>query len=303
MKGRYLMARRRISSSQLRSQLRQAEQKQRQAINRYNAAVRKYNRERQQVVNQYNQEVRAHNARVRSNRQKLRNELATLQRASQAPTTTRHVVYRRSVVTLHDSFQRMEASSAAGTWSGDPELFDLAEGETANSVAALNVLLDETETDMDGVTVQSLQTTTVTEELNVISADLYARWEGALFSLNPRNPDAARHFCTSAREILTSILEVSAPDDKVLAANPEADRTPDNKVTRRARVLFCLTKRNRYDAELAEFVEDDIDNVISLFGEFNSGTHGAAGKFSLHQLAALKQRVEGAIGFLLRIAS
>ena len=44
------MARRRITPSQLRSQLRQAEQKQRQAINRYNSAVRKYDREAKRAV-------------------------------------------------------------------------------------------------------------------------------------------------------------------------------------------------------------------------------------------------------------
>jgi len=293
----------RISPAQLRSQLRQAQQKQRQAINRYNAAVRKYNSELNRAVNQYNQEVRAHNARVRSNRQKLKRELARLQQASRSTTTTRHVIYRRSVVNLQQSYKRIEASAASGTWAGGADMLDLAEEEAANSVAALNALLEAPTAELDDATLSSLQSTAVGTELNAISPDLYARWVGALFSLNPTNPDAARHFCTSAREILTSILETAAPDHKVLAVNPEADRTPDNRVTRRARVLFCLKRRDRYDAELAGFVEEDIDNVISLFGEFNSGTHGAAGKFSLQQLAALKQRVESAIRFLLRIAT
>lgn len=38
------------------------------------------------------------------------------------------------------------------------------------------------------------------------------RWKGALFSLSPTNPDAAQHFCTSAREVLTSMLDIAAPD-------------------------------------------------------------------------------------------
>lgn len=155
------MARRRISSSQLRSRLRQAEQKQRQAVNRYNAAVRKYNRERKRTIDQYNREVRAHNARVRSNRQKLKRELTKLQQASNKQTATRYVVYRQSVTTLRRSYERIEASAAAGTWHGGSDLLDLAEGETANSVAALNALLGEPETKVESATDEAAATTSL----------------------------------------------------------------------------------------------------------------------------------------------
>jgi hypothetical protein len=50
-------------------------------------------------------------------------------------------------------------------------------------------------------------------------------------------------------------------------------------------------------------VDDDIDNVITLFDDFNSGTHGGAGCFDLAQLTAIKTRVEDAIQFLHRIVS
>jgi hypothetical protein len=42
-----------------------------------------------------------------------------------------------------------------------------------------------------------------------------------LFVLSPNNPDAARHFCTIAREVLTSLLDIAAPDSSVLASNPK----------------------------------------------------------------------------------
>lgn len=42
--------------------------------------------------------------------------------------------------------------------------------------------------------------------------------------------------------------------------------------------------------------------VAELFNEFNSGTHGAAGKFALAQLGALKRRVEDAVHFVHAIA-
>jgi hypothetical protein len=288
---------RRITPAQARSKLRQAQQKQRQAINSYNAAVRKYNRDVKRAVDNYNREAAAHNARVRANRQRLKRELARL---SSTSTTTRYVVYRRSVVTLQQSFARIEASADAGTWLGGTELLDLSEGETANSVAVLNALLAEPEQQRMPVDA-SLQTTTITNELTEISPDLDDRWHGALYSLSPNNPDAARHFCTSSREILTTILESEAPDHEVLAANPRAPLTPEGRVTRGARIPYCLDRRGTYDPDLESFVDDDLENVIELFRDFNDGTHGSAGRFDLPQLAAIKKRVEDAILFLHRV--
>ena len=42
---------------------------------------------------------------------------------------------------------------------------------------------------------------------------------------------------------------------------------------------------------------------MTLFDEFNSGTHGHAGRFDLATLTAIKGRVEGAIQFVTPIAS
>jgi len=53
--------------------------------------------------------------------------------------------------------------------------------------------------------------------------------------------------------------------------------------------------------ELEAFVEEDISNVVALFREFNSGTHGGAGRFTITQLTTIKRRVEDAIRFLHRI--
>lgn len=285
---------RRLTPSQMRSKLRQIERKQRQAVNDYNSAARKFNR----AVNDYNRKARAHNTKVRSNQQRLRRELSRLQSSSGG---SRYRVYRTSVVTLRQSFERIESSEAAGTWEAGSELFDLTEGETANSVAVLNALLAEPEDSEAPEDEDSLRTTVITAELAAISPDLDSRWRGALFALSPRNPDAARHFCTSSREILTSILEQSAPDDKVLAALPDADLTHDKRVTRRSRIRYCLERRGNYDQELEVFVDEDISNVVELFRDFNRGTHGSAGAYTFRQLSAIKRRVEDAILFLCRI--
>jgi Predicted pPIWI-associating nuclease len=276
---------RRVTPAQFRSMLRQQEQKRRRAIQNYNRAVDKYNRE-----------VRAHNARVRANRARLRSELARLARQPTARVTT---TYRVSVESLHSSFVRLESAPARGTWGpAGEDLFDLAEGETANSVHALNAFLSPSGVQDDR---PDLRSTSLKDELREIEPDLDQRWRGALFALNPSNPDAARHFCASSREILVSVLDIEAPDAEVLGAVPSCATTEEGRPTRRAKVEFCLARKAVASPELADFVERDLDNVSTLFGVFNKGTHGSAGSFDLDQLASLKARVEDAIRFLHRL--
>ena len=283
---------RRVSRSQLQSQLRQAQARRRQAINKFNRAVADQDRR-----------ARTHNARVRANRARLQRELQRLSRTP-ASTTIRYSVYCRSVITLHESFQQMEATAEAGTWSGDDALFEMSEGEAANSLAALNALVAE----VPYVTpaeheIAELQTTTINDELPRIDPDLDQRWRGALFALSPSNPDAGRHFCTSAREMLDKMLRRAASDHDVLAFNPSALRTKRGFPTRRSRIEYRLQRSNSFDESLVEFIDTDVEDVVALFAGFNDGTHGRAGRFDLVQLRAIKLRVEDAVRFVARIVS
>lgn len=275
----------RKSPSQIRGELRRSQQNLRQAVNKYNAgrrrAVSEYNawaRKVNQGIDRYNREARAHNAKVRSNRARLQNEIRRLESARRSSTT--RMRYRTSVSTFTQSFDRLERRSSSAAWAGT-DLLDISEGEAANSVAALNALLDEAPAgDITDVEVDELQATALDDELANLDPDLDARWRGALFALHPRNPDAARHFCTSAREMLSDMLEIVAPADLVEADDPSCDRTQHGSVSRRARIRFCLRRRGTHDEELEDFVEEDILNVLALFREFNDGTHGSAGRFS-----------------------
>jgi hypothetical protein len=279
--------------------IRQAEQKQKRAIQDYNRAVTKYNREVKKAVSDYDREARAHNAQVRRNRQRLRSELTRLSRQPTRVTIRTHVTYRASVEVLQTSFDRLESSPARSGWGADgEELFDLAEGEAANSVRSLNVLLDPSGTRAED---SELQQTTLNEELAELSPDLDKRWRGALYSLHPANPDAARHFCTSSREILVTVLDLEAPDESVLAGIPECPTTDDGRPTRRAKIQYVLTRKALASPELVDFVDKDLENVSSLFRVFNSATHGSAGTYDLVQLASLKGRVEDAIRFIHRL--
>jgi hypothetical protein len=83
----------------------------------------------------------------------------------------------------------------------------------------------------------------MTPVLQTISAELGHRWRGALFSLSPDNPDAARHFCTSARAIIARILDAKASDDRVALLISGGDRTPQGTPTRRVKIRYLLHQK------------------------------------------------------------
>lgn len=280
---------RRISLSQLRSKLRQAEQKRRRQITKYNQEVRRYN-----------QKVRAHNARVRANRRRLKNELARLSRNSKSAVRTRYVVYHKSVTTLYRSYEQL------GTYADVHELdarynrlLDLSERETANSLEVTNRILGDEE--VGDTTTEPLEMAELRNGLRHISPDLDNRWKGAVFALDPNNPDAARHFCTSSREIIAGILDIKAPDSDVFALMPNCDRTQQGNATRRSKIKYFLRRRGMSVDPLEEFVENDLENIVQLFDVFNAGTHGTAGTFDLAQLKAIRRRVENGIMFLIEV--
>lgn len=292
---------RRYSASQLRSKLRQIQSKQRQAINQYNGAVRRYNRAVRAAVDQYNRAVRAHNARVRSNRQRLKAELVRLSRQR---TARQYVTFRSSVETLQQSYARLDLhADSRSHQTAYNYLVDLSEREAANSASVANALFGGAPDNADEVPADGLRAAPLGEVLREISPDLYDRWAGAVFAMNPANPDAARHFCTSAREIFTRVLDLCAPDDQVLATLTDCPCTDQGKPTRRSKIKYLLHQKELSDEPLEEFVEADIDNVVELFRVFNDGTHGSAGAFNQSQLSAIRKRVEDGIMFLTQIAA
>lgn len=276
---------RRMTPAQARAALRRLQNEQKQAINQYNAAVRKTNR----AIDQYNREAKAHNARVRANRQRLRREIARLNRT---PTATRTVI-QASTVTLHAAYERVDVEFDSGLLGDEAaDLVDLAEAEVANSASVANAFAGE------AAAADSEDEGSVGQALAAVDEDLYRRWQGALFALDPRNPEAARHFCTSAREVVLALIERGAPDRDVLAADPAAPRAQDGRVARRAKLHFLLGRRGVTAQSMRTFVEVDVDDVMTLVREVNGGTHGTAGTYSLSALTAIKGRLVGALRLL-----
>jgi hypothetical protein len=206
---------------------------------------------------------------------------------------------RASVQIVHQSYDLFVQNSSK-RYEGTPleYVVDLVDKEHTQNLETMASLLEDGTVEAQ----TEAQDSTISDELSKISADLDARWRGALFSLSPRNPDAARHFCTSAREIFTEILQSQAPDGEVLSWLPNCERTSHGKPTRRSRIQYILKRKKLNDQYLEDFVDSDLDNIIELFNDFNDGTHGRAGKFSFQQLLSIKNRVEGGIVFLCRIA-
>lgn len=283
---------RRISFSQQRSKIRQA-------VNKYNQAVRKRNQNIRNAVNKYNNAVRQYNARVRANRQKIINQLNRLR----SRTVIRHEVLHASTLTLNASYQNLEAKEHEfENLAFGSKFLDLSEKENANSLAVSNALEEDEQENIIG-NQEELVNTSITDELSQISTDLDSRWKGALFSLSPSNPDASRHFCTSAREIFIQILDYHAPNATVLARFPDCDKTEDDLPTRRWKIKYILVNAGIVSEEAVDFVDEDVKNVLQLFSVFNTGTHGSAGVYEFSKLAAIKERVESGIMYLSSIGA
>lgn len=288
---------RRMTPSQIRSAVRQAQNKQKQALDKYNREIRQHNQKVKQAINSYNNEVRRYNARVRANRQKIATELRRLQ----STTTVRYHVVQTSAINLNNYYERLDAGESSLESSNyGSEFLDLSERENANSLALSNAL--ESETDELDINPSELLRTEIDGMLQQLSPDLSNRWKGALFSLNPQNPDAARHFCTSAREVFVQILDMNAPDEKVLALNSNCETTSNGQPTRKEKIRYLLSRCGLLTAEAVDFVDEDVKNVLALFRVFNDGTHGSSGKFGLNKLMSIKIRVEDGITYLFSIS-
>lgn len=288
---------RKMTPSQIRSAIRQAQNKQKQSIDKYNREVRQHNQKVKQTVNNYNNEVRRHNARVRANRKKIVSELRRLQSSN----SVRYQVIQTSAITLNNYYERLDAGGTTlENVNHGNEFLDLSERENANSLALSNIL--ESETDESNINPSDLLRTEIDGILQKLSPDLSNRWRGALFSLNPQNPDAARHFCTSAREVFVQILDMNAPDEKVLVKYPSCDTTPSGQPTRKEKIRYLLGRCGLLTAEAVDFVDEDVKNVLALFRVFNDGTHGSSGKFGLNKLMSIKTRVEDGITYLFSIS-
>ncbi len=284
------------------AQYKQMVDKYNQQVRRYNDTVKRnidnYNRQVKANVENYNRAVRQFNAEQERKRQRLNQAIRSFNNSRITTRLTTKVYYRESVERLerryvelddfnNENYQRTERNSVL--------YGDYPTQETNNSIQLYNSLNGVD--DGDFIDPQELQKTYLEDKLDLVSLDLGKRWKGALFSLNPLNPDAGRHFCTSVREIFTQILDVKAPDSNVLSYFPDCELHL-GKPNRRFKIKYILTQKSIHSQSFENFVDSDIDELLSLFRSLNDGTHGSAGKYTIQQLLKLKKRVEDSIQFV-----
>ena len=282
-----------FNMSQFKSKLRQIENKQRQAINNYNRAVRQYNNSVKKAVSDYNAFVRNYNSTVKRNRQIISRELSKLQSHSSTRTT-----YTVSLNAMQQHYAAVNAYYGEGVTitPHQSRILDLIEQEQANSVITANSVENNEYPE------ENTEDIEIGNKLLAISQDLNDRWKGAVFSLNPNNPDACRHFCTSARELFTDFIELKAPDSDVFAFNSNCSKTERGNATRKEKIKYMLRNTQLNDS-VVSFVESDIDNILELFHVLSDGTHGVAGRYDDKKLRQVKKRVEQGIYFLCEITA
>jgi len=287
-----------FNAAQYKNKVRQQVNKANRAINDYNRAVNNYNRGVKQAINKYNQAVRQHNSKVRQNRSKINSELRRLNSSSQTTTT----VYRTSVFAVNASYQAVANTydHIENPTSFQEYVYSGIEQENANNLETANVIINDAQPDTPEY---SLQDTKIMNRLSHISKDLDNRWKGALFSLSPVNPDATRHFCTSAREIFTEIFDSMAKDADVFATIPNCDRTERGNATRKSKIRYFLQRKGLVNDDIEDFIENDMQNILELFHILSTGTHGEAGTYTFEKLTAIKKRVEDGLIFLCDIVT
>jgi len=297
---------RKMTPAQFRAAVQKAQRDQKRAIDKYNSEVRRYNAGVKKAVDDYNRTVRnynskarAHNREVENQRRRLRQEVARL---NSRPSTA-FVQYRQSTTTFVETYERADVSLAASPGSAaDRRFLDLVSDEAANSAYLANALDGDGDPASD-FDVEDLRAPSLAVELGHFGDDLVRRWAGALFALSPDNPDAARHFCTSAREVVIAMLDQAAPDQEVKDREPDCEFTKAGAVTRRSKLSYVLRRHGVTSAGVTDAVAADVENLLSLFGTFNKGTHGHAGRFLLTELSAIRTRVEAAVRFVYTVVS
>lgn len=276
-----------FSASHFKSQIRQAQRKaERQLKNELNQASRKIERD-------INRKIRNYNSKIQHNRQIVLRELKKLQTHSTMTIRSSYTIsldaMQKHYVTIGNVYQNESLTPQ------QEYILNLIEQEQANGLITANVVENN---DFPAENTDDIE---IGAKLQHVSDDLNNRWKGAVFAINPQNPDAARHFCTSAREIFTEFIELKAPDDAVFQYNPNCQKTNQGNATRREKIKYMMRNSNM-DESVISFAESDITNILELFHVLSDGTHGPAGRYSYQNLLQVKKRVEQGIYFLCEIS-
>lgn len=255
---------------------------------------RVYDHNNRQIQN-YNQQVRQYNNSQRAQRQNLQRAIQSFNQSQTFVTRTTSVIYKQSVQNLEQNYEVLDSYNQVNNLENNSLLIDYPTQETSNSIQLFNSLAGVDQGSY--INPDELQLTVVEEQLYSLSSELGKRWQGAIYSLNPNNPDAARHFCTSIREIFIELFNIKAPDEHVLRVFPNCT-LHEGKPARKEKIKYILSAQAATSQQLVSFVDADVSDLLTLFRTLNDGTHGSAGTFTVQQLLKLKKRAEDSIIFI-----
>jgi hypothetical protein len=122
-------------------------------------------------------------------------------------------------------------------------------------------------------------------------------WLGALLALKSGNPERGRHFSTSCRELLDSLLDRLAPLDRVKRWSTTPVKVEKGKASRKDQLRY-LRRELQEDPELAEFAESASDEICADFFQYNKGVHALA-SLTPEELDALETRTVRHLLFVL----
>lgn len=267
-----------------------------QLIQQQNREIKKVNAYNKKQVDNYNRQIREYNSDQQKRRLQLQSAVNKFNQSRNSYITTRtSIVYTKSVQNLENNYEVLDNYNRTNHIEDNSLLVDYPTQETSNSVQLYNSItgFDQGEE----LNPLDLNRSIVEEKLFELSSELGKRWRGALYSLNPQNPDAARHFCTSIREIFIQLIDIKAPSQKVLEYNPNA-LLHNGQPNRKEKIRYILTGQGNSSQELVSFIDADVDDLLTLFRTLNDGTHGSAGTFNVQQLLKLKKRAEDSIVFI-----
>jgi len=274
------------------------------SVDNYNKEVKRVNdhnkkvyTQRKTTIQKYNRDVDKFNAEQRRRKQSFDSAIRKLNSTPQSKIIQYSTgSISQSSIELSNTYTNLRNDPVIKSHQTNKELITAwPERETANSLDLTNALNGHY---IDGTSVDFLKKSEIEESLDSLSSELGNRWKGALFSLNHNNPDASRHFCSSVREILIKVINTKAPDKEVFQLYPNCP-LHGNSPNRRTKIEYILYNNSLNVTTLIDFIDRDVSDVLNLFYELNSGTHGDAGKFNANQLIQLKKRVEDSIQYML----
>lgn len=121
--------------------------------------------------------------------------------------------------------------------------------------------------------------------------------KGAERALNSQNPDKARHFGTSLRELFNHVLRELAPASKVESWTDDDNHFHKGRPTRRARILFISRKTK--SSSFKDYLHSDVKSVLEFINLFHGITHKKASGYSKEQLNGMHTKMRGTLHLLI----